>query len=486
MNGRDTNKIYSPQRHREHGEAESARKARQLFSPCSLCLCGSILFFAAVQGATAQSFGDANALVAHGLSAAGPVQRANAAAQDAACRNASLTSWPGLTIENGRVVHAAILDEIEGYARVADTNGGLGGRLYVVTSNADYLATGEAPVPGSLRSVVAQAQASHEPAWIVFSPRLKGQTIALKLDIRVPDNITIDGTCSGALLETAAQNGEINILSKHNVVVDRLGFHKTGYRSGPEDQRTALRVNGIFDRVAILHDDFSQCGDGCVDITVSPGKPDPERARITVAFNRFEDHDKVMLFGTDECGKPTLGMPACDASFAAAHRSDPPVMFLTLEGNVFLRTGQRHPRVFGRVMADIVNNVVANAPLPREGGGMGGTYGTAILELGRALVERNVYVPLAAQRPTLEVWTIDSKPGAESLNIDGFIRLDNNLTTSLGILNDHAPDEVPMPPYSSSFRPVPVEALGLDRAIACIAARAGRDGSSGWNRDLCG
>src|SRR4051812_26414434 len=44
----------------------------------------------------------------------------------------------GLLVKDGHVVNAALLGEINGYARVAGVSGGLGGQLQTVTTDADY------------------------------------------------------------------------------------------------------------------------------------------------------------------------------------------------------------------------------------------------------------------------------------------------------------------------------------------------------------
>jgi len=269
------------------------------------------------------------------------------------------------------------------------------------------------------------------------------------------------------------------------VIVQRLAFRKTDYRSTADegDAESAIRLNGFFDRVAILHNDLAQCGDGCIDITTSPGKPIPELARVTVAFNRIADHDKTMLFGTFTCNDNNV--PPCDAKFLAENTNVPPALHLTLQGNLFLHTGQRHPRVFGRVMAHIVNNVTAPAPLARDDGTFSDCYGIFVADAARAFVDRNLFVPLAKESHSFRaVWTTVT-PGAERMpdETEGFIRLGENAATARSIIAAHHPELVALPTYK--LTPMPLDKLSPENAIACIAARAGTRGETSWRADLC-
>ncbi len=398
-----------------------------------------------------------------------------------------LSSGAGLTVRDGRVTAADLIGEIGGYAGAAATTGGLGGRLLTVTTTADYDPAHERPIPGSLRDHVDSAKRNKEPVWIVFDPALGPQArIELKATLRPPSNMTIDGSCADVTLEAPHDSPVILTYiygGVQNVIIARLAFRKVGYVPERGDPDSAIRLNGNVDRIAILHNDLSACGDGCVDITVSPNQPVPPPARITVAYNFFSNHDKVMLFGTFSC--PLIhGLNHCGLDYFEKHRQLSAALYLTLDGNLFLQTGQRHPRVFGRVSAHILNNVMAFQKQARGDGSRGAAYGIFVSNAARALVEDNVFVPMMPQndRP-FAVWTVKS-PGAPTMFTDaeGFVRLRGNGLFG-GVATDDQPAEVPEPGYSYQLQPL--ADLSLSAALACVADRAGRAGSSAWNDRLC-
>jgi pectate lyase len=399
-------------------------------------------------------------------------------------RNGCASTWPGLTIRDGRVTAAAVIDEIVGFAKSAGTTGGLGGEFVVVTNAGDYdPAKGEPVIAGSLRAAIAKATQSKTPAWIVF----KVGKIVVKATFRLPDNVTLDGSCSDVTFESPVNVGQVYVFGTKNVIVHRLTFHKTGYESTADegDSESAIRLNGLFDRVAILHNQLSECGDGCIDITTSPRKPLPAAARVTVAYNRIEKHDKTMLFGTFTCGEK--GLPACDSNYVKANRDLPPAFQLTLVGNLFVRTAQRHPRVFGHVMADVVNNIFALAPLPRADGSFSDGYAIFVSNAARALLERNAFVLLSKKwAPHRAVWTVTT-PGASRMPEDavGFIRLSHNIATAKVVMGENEPAMVGEPDYRGRMRVLPMEQMSAEQAVACIAARAGVYGGSVWDRRLC-
>ena len=262
--------------------------------------------------------------------------------------------WPGLTLDKGRVVAADLLNEIGGYAREASVTGGLGGKLQIVTSDQDYNpGAGEKPIPGTLRAALTTGP--EEPRWIVFALQ-PGTSITLKSPLRTPDNVTLDGSCSGVTIQGPLRVALIYVFDKRNIVIARLNFWQTDYVAGQNDDRgqTCIRLNGLVAAIAIMHNDVRRCGDGLVDITTSPSKPVPERARITIGHNRFAEHDKVMLFGTFTCGPTGREDEPCDARELEHNRKSAPGRYLTLNDNLFYGTTRRHPRVFGRVMAHSV------------------------------------------------------------------------------------------------------------------------------------
>ena len=379
--------------------------------------------------------------------------------------------WPGLTVDGGRVVAAELLGEIGGYAREAGVTGGLGGELRVVTSDQDYDArAGEKPVPGTLRAALTTGPAG--PRWIVFAlPR--GTPITLKDVLRTPDNVTFDGTCSGVTIRAPSRTALIYVFDKRNVVIARLGFEQTDYVAGSKDDKgqTCIRLNGLVDAVAIMHNDVRRCADGLIDITTSPSKPVPERARITIGYNRFAEHDKVMLFGTFTCGPKGTDDEPCDSVELERNRKSAPNLYLTLNDNLFLGTVQRHPRVFGRVMAHVVGNVIAYS-----------SYGTFVSNGARALIEGNVYLMTGTSTgPNRAVWTTKT-PGAMRMpwDVEGFIKVRDNRAVGRAIIGENEPDLVDARPYPEPTIFPAFNRLPLPEAIACIASRAGPEGLPRW------
>lgn len=427
--------------------------------------------------------------VAAGLKAAQPAIAAETQRRQAACAQGG---WGHLTVIDGRVTAVSDLSEFSGYARDANTTGGLNGVLRVVTSIADYdVKAHEKPIAGSLRAVVEQATRSRAPSWIVFDPKLvKPATITLKAVIYLPDDTTLDGSCADVTLQARSNVGLVEVKNEKNVIIERLSFRKTDYKPSATEgnAESAIRLNGLFDRVEISHNDLAACGDGCIDITTSPKAPLPKVARVSVEYNRISDHDKTMLFGTFTCND--VGIVPCDDAYIAKHRNDTPVFYLTLNGNLFLGTSQRHPRVFGLAMAHIVNNVMALAPLKRADGSKSDLSGVFVADDARALVEENLFAPqwsnLTGLKSFRAVWTTSSR-GAEAMPGDGpgFIRLRGNVATGRSVMAENEPSEVPDPDYEKTFGVLPFDHMKPDHVVACVTARAGVDGASVWSTDLC-
>lgn len=394
-----------------------------------------------------------------------------------ACTLEQLQRDGSLTLRDGAITGSRLIDSIGGYAGSAKTTGGLAGRLVIVTSNQDYDPEIERPIPGSLRSAIDTVTRSGLPAWIMFAAGQKLH-IQLRTTLRVPSNVTIDGSCADVSLTAPSSSRTILLYvasGTTNVIITRLSLSKTDY--APElspNNDSALRLNGNVDRIAVLYNDLFECGDGCLDITVSPHRALPQRSRITVSRNFFHDHDKVMLFGTFDCsGKDGED---CDAAYYDANRHMPPALYLTLDRNLFLRTGQRHPRAWGRVSGHIVNNVVAFKPFPRSSGTLGAAYGIFSADTARILAEQNVFVPLPPLRsPPLAIWTTDT-PGAMSMpgSVGGFVRLNRNATYGGALAEEKSPQEVSPPAYE--YKTLTLDRLSPAKAINCLARLAGRSG----------
>ena len=405
------------------GSARYGDRVRQVIFPAAMYLLMTVLA-SATYGRTET----AAEVLEEGLRLAAALNAANGGQAQCVARSGQ---WPGLTIDNGRVMAADLLAEIGGYAREAGVTGGLGGDLRVVTSDQDYdTRVGEKPIAGTLRDAVTAG-----PGWIVFALK-PGSTITLKDTLRLPDNITLDGSCSKVTVQAPSRIALVHIFDRRNVVIARLAFRQSDYVKGKHDEagRTCIRLNGLVDAVAIMHNDVSRCGDGLIDITTSPSKPVPKQGRITIGFNRFAEHDKVMLFGTFTCAPTGRDNEPCDARELEHNRSTPPGLYLTLNNNLFYRTVQRHPRIFGRVMAHVVGNVIAYD-----------SYGTFVSNGARALVEDNVYLMTRSQgAPNRAVWTT-STPGAMRMpwDVEGFIKVRDNRTVGKAIIGENEPGLVP-------------------------------------------
>jgi pectate lyase len=407
---------------------------------------------------------------------------AHAHPRAAACRKRSHgNDWPGLVLRDNRVNQADVLAEIVGFGQLAGTTGGLGGTLEVITTTADFDSRqGEPEVPGSLRAAVDGIARRKSPGWIVFDPSLGAATIRLVAPLRLPDDITLDGTCSDITLTAAPEVGLIYVFEHRNVIVTGLALRKTNAVGDLADDKIegCMRINGFADAIAVLHMDFAACGDGALDITVSPGRAMPGPGRLTVAFNLFRDHDKTMLFGTTTCrdGATVFG-DGCDIAQPA------PVYALTLTGNLFLQTGQRHPRVFGRVYAHVTGNAIIFRQQQKTDGTFGSSYGTFVSNGAKALVENNVFLSLGRNSHPSAVWTTIS-PGAERMLEDspGAIRARSNLHTARETVSQNAPELVADPPYRAMMSPTTTD---MPLAIRCIAGRAGRGGAARWRARDC-
>lgn len=335
-------------------------------------------------------------------------------------------------VEGGRVVGSPLLSTIDGYA--AGTTGGLGHRLLLVTSDRDDNAAKDGrpsprhpAEPGTLRWAVETGQ-KEGGGWIRFDDALKGREIRLAATLRPGPNTSIDGGCSGVRIVAKAGISLLTV-SQPNVIVAGLAMEKDHYQDGNERTGDAISVNQDFDRIAILHNSFRRCGDGCVDIVRRDRSG--VAARATVAFNRFEDHNKVMLVGTLTCSIDAKA-PGCDAG-RTPYSGDAlkPEIFVTLQANLFIRTSQRNPKVVSNALIEMVNNVVVLKSLPYADGRRSALYG-AMASGGGILVARdNVFSavdsgdylaagPLAALSPRAKA--VDG-PGFASL--DGNVMLDN-------------------------------------------------------------
>ncbi|WP_102159220.1 pectate lyase family protein [Zhihengliuella halotolerans] len=172
----------------------------------------------------------------------------------------------------------------------------------------------------------------------------------------IPSNTTIVGADAEAGITGAAlrASGEQNIIIRNLTISDSRdcfpGWDPTDGSSGNWNSEYDLLqiINGT-ENVWLDHNTFTdapnfddelpeyfgrtfQVHDGAVDVTNGSNF-------VTMSYNRFENHDKLMLIGSTD--SPTRG--------------DPGKLKVTIHHNVFKDIGQRAPRVrYGQV--DVYNN----------------------------------------------------------------------------------------------------------------------------------
>jgi pectate lyase len=452
----------------------------------------------------------AHAVVDAGLAAAHGAEEATRAAAARRCQGPDEAADHGLTVTDDHVVKARLLGEIDGAARAAGTTGGLNGQVYVVTSAGDYLPRLEEKIPGSLRAAVDESRLSRNPAWIVFDRTMTGKTIELKSALRPGDDVTLDARCAGVTLIAKAEIPLIILKDHRNVVVTGFAMRKFPYsgenkgRDDGKDFRDCVTVSGNVDALAFLHNDFGACGDGQIDMTGGVGKNLPTMGgRITIAFNRFGKHDKAMLLGTYGCddASRSLAQGCSDLASLGGARPVLPAYRVTFQGNLFLWTGQRNPRLYGLVWSQAVDNVYAFEPYDRGNGTSGAAYGQYVADGAMILSEDNVYVGVAPPgHVPLGLYTVNS-PGAVSTpgDVEGLIASRGNIWLGDMVVAENRPEivlhavgagpgkDVVAPGGLAPLVPreIDVKALGIDGAIACIAARAGAAGGDRWMPQFC-
>lgn len=375
-----------------------------------------------------------------------------------------------------RVLSAEIINDMPGFAKVAGTVGGLGHRLFVVSNTDDYDPKGK-PIAGSLRAAVNAAQRAGG-GWIVFDATLgRGARIDLLSGLRIPANVTIDGGCSEITI-TGRVNEVIFGIPERNVIVTRLSFEKRGPLA-INDDGDCISVLLDFDAIYIAHNNFGQCGDGQIDVTAP--RPRGVVRRVTIAFNRFLNHNESMLVDAVDC-EPSE-KPCADPL-----ASQPPKLelFVTLYGNLFFGTGQRHPRIAGHAFVHAINNVIAFENFRNADGNLGSAYGIFVGIGGRLLAEDNLIFLIRNQtnnRP-LAIWTSESPGALRMPDPPGAVMARHILTTRLlreeTVVGTGRAEYVPALPYVID-RSIDFAELGAQSAARCVARRAGMNGSEAWD-----
>ncbi|MEM1526600.1 MAG: right-handed parallel beta-helix repeat-containing protein [Ignisphaera sp.] len=263
-----------------------------------------------------------------------------------------------------------LLSEASGFG--AKVIGGLYGKTYYVTRLDDERAF------GTLR----YALENPEPLWIRFN--VSG-TITPTSVITVKSFKTIDGR--GA--EVIISGFGLKIASAKDVIIANIRFD-TGY----ED---ALAIEAS-SNVWIHRCDFTNWGDGAIDIKYSS-------TNITISWNRFWNHNKVMLIGHSPDNVADKAMK------------------ITIHHNYFFATVQRHPRVrFATV--DVFNNYYYNWE----------SYAIGSSQEGLVLAEANIFE--AGNRKEAIVYTFEADP------LPGCIKLVGNLLLNGTTIKENCPEKI--------------------------------------------
>ena len=222
---------------------------------------------------------------------------------------------------------------------------------------------------------------------------------------------------------------------------------------------------------------FARCGDGCIDIVhIAEGG----QGRVTVARNLFRDHNKVMLYANNACQRPDPE-PGCGEP--AASQLDGllrPRTHVSLIGNIFWGTSQRHPNLGTQVYVHAVNNLIATRHSDYTDGRHSATAGMAALNGGFLLARENLFLRLEpAGIPMRAVVTLDGEPDALG-RTRGFVRAERNLTLGPMRVEPSEPERVREPGYRHPVPEIAVEGRDPVAAARCLVAglRAASDKSS--------
>ncbi|MCJ2034852.1 hypothetical protein [Methylobacterium sp. J-068] len=385
------------------------------------------------------------------------------------------------TLSDGRVSASPLTGQIEGAA--AGTTGGLGKRLLTVTRLDDAKSSASRPSPeGSLRWAVETAHKAGG-GWIVFAPDLTGQ-IHLEAGLHLPSDTTLDGGCGGITLSGAPRLTQLTLTDVRNVIISGLAFTKDAYDDKADKTGDAIGLTDQFDRVAILHNAFHRCGDGCVDI-VRKSRFDTE-SRATVAFNHFAEHNKVMLIGTLTCYKDA---DAEGCREPLRHLADlmAPRVTVTVQANVFEGTSQRHPKVVSNAAVQLANNLFLLSPTAYSSGADSAVYGSATGTGGVLRAAGNIFVnPDRAGRIGAGPISVVRAASGGGREADGAVAAEDNVTVgNISVVEKDADLARRVPMASVPVRAVSggASAFGL---ATCLLRLAGPKGIAATWPDVCG
>lgn len=326
-----------------------------------------------------------------------------------------------------------------GFAGTQGLTGGLGGEVYVVTSDADS-------GPGTYREALADGN-----RIVRFDPSLDGATIRLEDPVETKaSNLTIDG--SGVWVTIS---GRATRFSGTNIVV--AGMHFIDNRDGDEEDAVTFRepddtqVFGLFGNV------FEHASDGLVDIIWNRGHD----VYATICGNAFRHHDKAMLI--DSGGDDREG-----------GRYN-----VTLCRNHWLDIYQRTPLSRSAHVHDY-NSVFERYGEPNGNGG-GSKSGGDGKGASQHLLEGNMVFPREEGETTFdgsEVSRPRSEWAAPHLGNDGAVRVNGNLLATIdGVTASEAEqdeDEVFEPPYPYELLTASEELAGVIAATAGTCLPSGR------------
>ncbi|XP_047951064.1 probable pectate lyase P59 [Salvia hispanica] len=181
------------------------------------------------------------------------------------------------------------------------TTGGKGGKIHVVTDPSDDDV--QNPKPGTLRHAALQK----EPLWIIFE---KNMVIKLKQELMVQSDKTIDGR--GAKVEISGGAG-ITIQFVKNVIIHGIKISNIVKAAGglirDSVDHVGMRQQSEGDGITIFgsqnvwvdHVSLTKCTDGMIDATQGS-------TAVTISNCHLTDHDKTILFGSDDNYKDDVKM----------------------------------------------------------------------------------------------------------------------------------------------------------------------------------
>ncbi len=231
--------------------------------------------------------------------------------------------------------HDSLLAEREGWG--AQTTGGQGGKIYVVTTLAD---SKDNPPEGSLRWAVEKTQG---PRIVKFA--VDG-VINLEDVLKPEANTTIDGRGRNIVI---ARNGIQIKNPRNNIIITNIKLTE-----GEDDSGDAIEIRDS-ENVWIHHVTAEKFTDGLIDIVQGS-------TNVTVSWSHLWNHDKVMLIGNGD------------------HDGVDPRIKVTLHHNLFENFNIRSPLLrLGKV--DMYNNYIL------------GWKSTAVesRQRGQILAENNIF-----------------------------------------------------------------------------------------------